>query len=860
MKKFTFVKIAKISLLSALVVSGISWSKNPTSKDATNKSLITINSFTFSDLNQNGKLDKYEDTRLPMNDRIQDLISKMTDDEKASMLIGIGMPGFDMLTLKFTTTGFQGKVPGAAGGTFEIKRLGIPSVTVSDGPAGVRIKPTRVNSTATFYGTAFPVGTALASTWNTELINNVGKAMGNEVKEYGIDVLLGPGMNIHRNPLCGRNFEYYSEDPLLTGKISAAIVNGIQSNGVGTSVKHFAANNQERNRMGINAHVSERAMREIYLRGFEITVKEAQPWTVMSSYNSINGTFTSARKDLLTTVLRDEWGFKGLVMTDWFGGYNRFEGPNSPYPANYVSDVTAQLSAGNDLLMPGTPSQKQAILDNMKSGKLPAAVVNKDLTRVLELVMRSPTMNNYKYSDKPNLKGNAEVTRQAAAEGAVLLKNDNNALPLSSKSTQLAVFGITSYDFISGGTGSGDVNEAYTISLIDGLTNADSKSLANSELNKINLKNNSAGDLSKEKNTPKKPIISYTIDKELEAAYQPYVVEQKAKEMERRQKNGGLLATPKRISELELSKDIIANKANTSETALITIGRNAGEGADRNVEEDFNLAADEVNLINNVSEAFHAKGKKVVVILNIGGVIETASWRDKVDAILLTWQPGQEGGNSVADVLSGKVTPSGKLTMTFPMKYEDTPSAKNWIGTPAENPTSVNYEEGIYVGYRYFNTFNVKPSYEFGYGMSYTSFDVSGLKLSATTFANKMTATVTVKNTGKAAGKEVVQLYLSAPSKNTDKPSSELKAFAKTKLLQPGESQTITLTLNPKDLASFVTAKNAWIAEAGAYKVAIGTSTLNIKQTANFSLSKELVVEKTNSSFAEDVKFLDLKH
>ena len=856
MKNFSISKLAKISLLSTLVVSGVSWSKNSGIKIPYNNPIITINGFTFSDLNQNGKLDKYEDTRLPLEDRIKDLISKMTDDEKASMLIGIGMPGFDPTTFKFTTGGYQGKVPGAAGGTFEIKRLGIPTVVVSDGPAGIRIKPTRDNDTKTYYATAFPVGTSLASTWNTELINNVGIAIGNEVKEYGVDVLLGPGMNIHRNPLCGRNFEYYSEDPLLTGKIAASIINGIQSNGVGTSAKHFAANNQERNRMGINAHISERALREIYLRGFEITVREAQPWTIMSSYNLINGTYTSSRKDLLTTVLRNEWGFKGLVMTDWFGGYNSFMSPFSP---NAVSDVTAQLTAGNDLLMPGMPSQKQAILDNMKSGKLTADVVNKDLTRILELVMRSPSMSNYKYSDMPNLKENAEVTRQAAAEGTILLKNENNTLPLSSKATALAVFGVTSYDFISGGTGSGDVNEAYSISLIDGLTNADSKSLTKSEVNKINLKNNSAVELSKEKNAPQKPTTSYTIDKELEALYQPYVVEQKAKEMERREKNGGLLATPKRIVELELSNEIIKNKANSSQTALITIGRNAGEGADRNVDEDFNLAADELNLINNVSEAFHAKGKKVVVVLNIGGVIETASWKDKVDAIILPWQPGQEGGNSVADVLSGKVNPSGKLTMTFPVKYEDAAASKNWIGSPAENPTNVNYEEGVYVGYRYFNTFNVKTSYEFGYGLSYTNFDVSGLKLSATNFSNKLTAKITVKNTGKIAGKEVVQLYLSAPSKYTDKPSSELKTFAKTKLLQPGESQTITLTLNPKDLASFVTDRNAWIAEAGVYKVAIGTSSLDIKQTASFSLAKELVVEKTNSSFAADVKFSDLK-
>ena len=825
MKKTAFSKIAKISLLSVLVVSGISWNKNPENNEPSNTPKITINGFTFSDLNQNGKLDKYEDTRLPMNDRIKDLISKMTDDEKANMLIGIGMPGFDTTTFKFTTEGFQGKVPGAAGGTFEIKRLGIPSVTVADGPAGLRINPKRNKDANSYFATAFPVGTSLASTWNTELINNVGKAMGNEVKEYGVDVLLGPGMNIHRNPLCGRNFEYYSEDPLLTGKISAAIVNGIQSNGVGTSAKHFAANNQERNRMGINEHISERALREIYLRGFEITVREAQPWTIMSSYNLINGVYTSASKDLLTTVLRDEWGFKGLVMTDWFGGYDGFGGTNSPFSPNSVSDVTTQLSAGNDLLMPGLPSQKQAILNNMKSGKLTTAAVNTNLTRVLELVMRSPTMNNYKYSDKPSLTAHAEITRQAAAEGTILLKNEDNTLPFTSKKAPLAVFGVTSYDFISGGTGSGDVNEAYTISLLDGLTNA-----------------------------------GFAIDSELERVYKPYVADQKAKEMDRREKNGGLLATPKRIVELELNKEIIANKANSSEIALITIGRNAGENADRNVEEDFNLAADEVALINTISEAFHAKGKKVVVVLNIGGVIETSSWKNKVDAILLPWQPGQEGGNSVADVFSGKVTPSGKLTMTFPVKYEETPSAKNWIGTPAENPTSVTYEEGVYVGYRYFNTFNLKPSYEFGYGLSYTNFDYSDVKLSGKTFADKLTATVTIKNIGKTAGKDVVQLYLSAPSKNTDKPSSELKAFAKTKVLQPGESQTIILTINPKDLASFVTAKNAWIAEAGTYNVAIGTSSLNIKQTASFSLAKELVVEKTNSSFAADIQFSDLKN
>jgi beta-glucosidase len=820
--KNKFLKNSKIALLLAFIYMALGWHKKDENSKPTLDPIIKIDGLTFYDLNKNGKLDPYEDYRLTLDDRIKDLINKMTDDEKTSMLIGIGMPGIDLNATPPAEGNDPGKVPGAAGGTFEIKRLGIPSVIVADGPAGLRIKPTRENDTSTYYATAFPVGTALASTWNEKLINTVGQSIGSEVKEYGVGVLLGPGMNIHRNPLCGRNFEYYSEDPLVSGKIAAAMVNGIQSNGVGTSIKHFAANNQERNRMNINAHISERALREIYLRGFEIAVKESQPWTIMSSYNLINGTYTSERKDLLTTILRDEWGYKGLVMTDWFGGYDSF---SAPFSKNTVSNVTAQLTAGNDLLMPGLLSQKLSIIEQLKSGKLTKETIDKNLYKILPLVFKSPAMNQYKYSNKPNLKNNAQIARDAATEGIILLRNDKNTLPFLSKKAPLAVFGVTSYDFISGGTGSGDVNEAYTISLIEGLTNA-----------------------------------GYAIDKELESLYVPFTQSQKEKEMKRREKEGGLLATPQRPNELELNDEIVENKANSSEIALITIGRNAGEAADRNIVNDFNLAPDEVKLINSVSQKFHAKGKKVVVILNIGGVIETASWKDKVDAILLPWQSGQEGGNSVVDVFSGKVNPSGKLTMTFPTNYEDTPSAKNWIGTPPENPTSVTYEEGIYVGYRYFNSFNIKPSYEFGYGLSYTTFDYSTLILSSTLFKDKITATITIKNTGKMAGKEVVELYLSAPSQKSDKPVAELKAFGKTNLLQPNESQTISFKLNPKDLASFVSDKKAWIAEAGAYKVSVGPSSLNIKKTVQFDVEKESIIEKTNAAFPPDLFFSDLKH
>lgn len=814
--KPTLIKTARVSLLTALVLSNLSWKTIP--DEDSNPPLLTIKGFTFVDSNRNGKLDAWEDTRLSVDQRIDAIIKQMTNAEKAELLIGTGMLGIEVLTGPVGDSK-QGLVPGAAGGTAAFERFGIPATVVADGPAGLRIEPKRANDSKTYYATAFPVGTALASTWNKALLEEVGKAMGNEVKEYGVDVLLAPALNIHRNPLNGRNFEYYSEDPLISGKTAAAIVNGIQSQGVGTSIKHFAVNNEETNRLTINAHVSERAIRELYLKGFEITVKESQPWTVMSSYNKLNGTYTSDRKDLLTQVLRNEWGFRGIVITDWFGGFAGFEAIQK----GLSSDVVQQMIAGNDLLMPGIPVQKKALLDALNSGKLSQEVANTNAKRILEYIFRTPTFAKYKYSNKPNLTKNAEVTRNAAAEGMILLKNTNNALPFADKQKEVSLFGVTSYAWITGGTGSGSVNNKHTVSLLEGLT-----------------------------------ASGYKLDKELIDLYTPHAEKGIAADKEKR-KAEGILALPERLPELKLDDALIAKKAASSEIAFVTLGRNSGEGADRVVNNDFNMADEEIEMLDKISKAFHAKGKKVVVILNIGGVIETASWKDKVDAILLAWQPGQEGGHSVADVVSGKINPSGKLTMTFPVKYSDTPSAKNFPGIPADNPKEVTYQEGIYVGYRYFNTFNIKPSYEFGFGSSYTTFDFTDVKLSAPTFNATLTVSVTVKNTGKTAGKEVVQVYLSAPSKSIDKPKEELKAFAKTKELKPGESETLKLTLSPKDLASFLESRSAWIAEAGTYKVLVGASSLDIKKSAEFSVAKEITVEKVTKAFELDSKFTELK-
>jgi beta-glucosidase len=735
---------------------------------------------------------------------VPEVIGAMTVEEKARLLVGMGMAMFiPGVEVDPEAARIPEKVPGAAGRTWAIPRLGIPSLTLADGPAGVRIDPVRPgDGSRTYHATAFPVATLLAASWDTALVRRVGGAFGREALEYGVDILLAPGLNLHRNPLGGRNFEYYSEDPLLTGHLAAAFVDGVEAVGVGTSIKHFAANNQEFNRMQLNTHVSERALRELYLKNFRIAVERSQPWTVMSAYNMINGTSASQSAELLTTILRDEWGFQGFVMTDWFGG----------------RDPVAQMVAGNEVLMPGYPGQAHAIVAAVAAGTLSEAQLDRNVERVLGIVLRTPAFRGYPYSERPPLAEHAQLAREAAAEGMVLLKNERAALPLA-PGRRIALFGNASYDLIVGGTGSGDVNEAYSIAPAEGLVAA-----------------------------------GYAIDSALREAYAQHIAAETAK----RPPQPLPFFLPPPIPELPVGAGDVRRLSREADVAVITLGRNSGEFADRSVEADLDLTELEQDLIRSVSAAFRAAGKQVVVVMNVAGVTEVASWRDHADAILLAWQPGQEGGHAIADVLSGRVNPSGKLPMTFPEAYSDVPSAGGFPGRvlpghegPAMAlmgvPSEVTYDEGIYVGYRYYNTFGVRPAYEFGYGLSYTTFAYGGLRLSQQRFDERLTASVTVSNTGPVPGREVVQLYLRAPGRAMDKPESELRGFAKTELLQPGQSQTLTFTLDAADLASFDAARSAWVAEPGRYTVRIGRSSLEAGSQATFQLRRERVVERTNA-------------
>lgn len=721
------------------------------------------------------------------SNNIDEVIAAMTLDEKIDLVVGAhrqretpppaapGMPdrsknmgdkndAFNVKRSQQTVaTAFSaGRVPGAAGDVVALERHGITTMVLADGPAGLRIDPTRQGDDKTYYCTAFPVGSTLAASWDVNLTRKVTEAMGNEVREYGCDVLLAPAINIHRNPLCGRNFEYYSEDPLLAGKIASAYIQGIQSNGVGTSLKHFAVNSQETMRNGVNSFVSQRALREIYLKGFEIAVKEAQPWTIMTSYNKVNGVLASENRWLITDVLRKEWGFKGFVMTDWWAEENG----------------ARQIEAGNDMLMPGTLHQCHEIKDAVESGRMDVRFLDDCVRRILKVMVQSPTFNRYKYSNTPDLKAHAEVVRQVGAKGMVLLTNNGNLLPLATKQ-KVALFGVASYDALVGGSGSGYVNRAYKVSLNEGLTQAGVK-----------------------------------IDNEIAKAYVEHVKADKAKHKE------NFWVVPV-VPETTITEAEAQAAAKRNDLAILTICRMAGEGGDRTLTKgDWYLTDLEAQNLKVLSEAFHAKGKKLVVLLNMGNIIDM-SWADSADAILHTWMPGQEAGHSIADVLTGKVSPSGKLPMTIAKNYEAYSSANDFPSSKGVDG-EVDYVEDIFVGYRHFDRKPADIQFPFGFGLSYTTFAYSDLKV--TDEGDAVTVKVTVKNTGKRAGKEIVQIYVSAPKEGLVKPVKELRAFAKTETLKPNASETLTMKIAKKDLASYSNYDEAYVLQPGVYTFQAATS------------------------------------
>ena len=593
------------------------------------------------------------------------VIKAMTLEEKVQLLVGTckdwnlvpepapatihrpPVPEGYWETYQGNTAAMRGKVSGAAGVSYAIPRLGIPSVTFADGPVGVRIDSVC---------TAFPSTALLAATRDSDLVYRVGKAIGEEMRYYGVDILLAPGINIMRNPLCGRNYEYMSSDPDIAAMTATAYVKGVQSQGVGACLKHFAVNNQETYRNGIDVQISYSLLRGRYLRAFEQVVKAAHPWTIMSSYNKINGIYASENTYLLTDVLRGEWGFE---MTDWWA----------------EEDPIRMQLAGNDMLMPGTQMQIDTLIAAVQDGRLDEAVLDRNLLRVLRIIRRTPAFLHPSELSPKNedlssmLSSHAALAREAAAKGMVLLKN-TNTLPLTNSQLSFALFGKGAYDTYAGGTGSGRVTRAYTVSIAEGLINA-----------------------------------GYTIDASLKSSYCEHI--RISREAQPRETAWYMPY----ISELQFATTDIDRLAKANDMALITLQRMAGEGGDRHLAEgDYYLTSVEKVLIKKVSKAFHKEGKKVILVLNIGTDVELTDVCDYADAILLAWLPGQEAGNAVADVLTGAVTPTGKLPMPFYARYEDVPSAPDFPSSDGD-PNKVCYREEFKEP--------AQTLFPLGYGLSY---------------------------------------------------------------------------------------------------------------------------------------------
>ncbi len=691
-------------------------------------------------------------------DGVRCVVAAMTPEEKAHMVTGVQNP----------------VKQGASGGTYPIDRLGVPSITVNDGPAGVRY------NTSVWY----PSVHNLTASWDPSLISTVGQAIGEDSLALGIDIVLGPGMNIQKNVLCGRNFEYCSEDPILTALMSAAYVDGMQSSGAGACIKHYAANNQETARGGTSSNVTERALREIYLKAFGMVVADASPLTVMSSYNCLNGPHTSVSYDLLTGILRGEFGFEGFVMSDW----------------GAVGSMTDKVNAGNDVNMPGNATDPADVLAAYESGLITDAALNACCYNVLTVVAKSPTHQGLAMNTRVNTQEHNKLAAEAAADTIILLQNSDSTLPLA-KDTSVAVFGNGAFKTVFGGAGSGSVSANTYVSIMDGVRKADGLSLYNAQ------------------NNPFKDCAEHDA---LDPSKDVEVTETYAREM-----------------------------AAGADVALIVISRGSTEGADRStLKGDFLLNDTEAAMIDRITDAFHAKGKKVIVALNMGSPMEVVSWRDKVDAILYVGYAGQGTGTALASVLTGELNPSAKTAMTWPLDYDSTPAADYFPGNAAD----VTYYEDIYVGYRYYATFGVDVAYPFGYGLSYTSFAYSDFTVKQNPDGT-LTATVTVKNTGAKAGREIVQFYVTKPETLQEQAKLELCSFGKTKLLAPEESETLTLTVRTEALMTYDTENSRWVMDKGDYILSLGSSSADIRETAAFTVSELTVVQDVENRCVPDTEF-----
>ncbi len=640
-----------------------------------------------------------------------------------------------------------------------MEKYGIPSIMVCDGPHGLRKKDYSKKGDSlsnSVPAISYPTAATTACSWDPDLLYEMGVALGKKCLKEQVGVLLGPGINMKRSPLCGRNFEYFSEDPVLAGELAASFINGVQSMGVGTSLKHFCANNQETRRMTCDSVVDERTLREIYLTAFEIAVKKAQPWTVMNSYNKINGAHGSENKHTQIDILRKEWGFNGVVVSDW----------------GAVNDRVLGFKNGNDLEMPSSSgSGTKKIVEAVKNGQLDEAVLNERALNMLNLIKKAVdgSKENYEYNDADD----QPLARKIAAQSMVLLKNDG-ILPLK-KGTKVAVIGELARQPRYQGAGSSHINPTKLDNALDEMLASGFK-------------------------------IQFAQGYELQA--------KKAK------KNAAHLAEA-----VELAKN--------SERVVLFIGLTdeyEAEGFDRSI---MSLPEAHDKLVEEITKV----NKNVIVVLAGGSPVEMP-WNDKVSAVLHSYLGGQAGAGAVADILCGDVNPSGKLSETYPIVYDDTPAKNNFPG----NPASVEYRESVYIGYRYYDKVNKNVRYPFGYGLSYTTFKYSDIKLDKTSMDENDVLTVTfrIQNTGKVAGYETAQLYVADKESTIYRPIKELKGFKKV-WLEPGECKEIGIQLSKRAFAFYNVNINDWCVESGDFDILVGSSSADIKLKATVNVSAAAV-------------------